>query len=478
MVFGLNRQDMWHEWLLARCKEIQDKPDFHLDLWFRGAGKSSIITLGKTIQDILDSHGDEPNSLWEHPPTFGIFACTRPLAKQFLAQIKREFEQNVLLRDMFPDIIWDRPHTESPSWSIDGGLVLKRNNNPKEATVEAWGVVEGQPTSKHFDVLIFDDMVTIENVRSTAMIQKTTQSWELALNLGSKNSKIRYIGTRYHYADTYKVMLDRKAAIPRVHPATDNGLMDGKSVFLSEEQLAQKRREQGPYAFSSQMLLNPVADNAQGFKRDWLRYYTYNNHDGMNVYITVDPANEKKETSDYTVMIVIGLAEDNNMYLLDMVRDRLSLTERANCLFNLHRRYRPLSVGYEKYGMQADLDYINMLMSQRNYHFHVVPLGGIIAKVDRIRRLIPYFEQGRVFIPDVLHKTDYQGRTQNLAEIFVEQEFLNFPVAEHDDMLDALARVLDADLDICWPMIQGESKPVDRWARAFNESSAATGWSA
>ena len=32
-------------------------------------------------------------------------------------------------------------------WSLDGGLVVKRKSNPKEATVEAWGLVDSQPTS-------------------------------------------------------------------------------------------------------------------------------------------------------------------------------------------------------------------------------------------------------------------------------------------------------------------------------------------
>jgi len=63
-------------------------------------------------------------------------------------------------------------------------------------------------------------------------------------------------------------------------------------------------------------------------------------------------------------MSVIGLSSDNNMYLLDAVRDRLSLRERGDCIFSLHRRWRPLGVGYERYEMMADIEYLRQRMAE------------------------------------------------------------------------------------------------------------------
>ena len=93
----------------------------------------------------------------------------------------------------------------------------------------------------------------------------------------------------------------------------------------------------------------------------------------MNIYLLVDPANEKKKTSDYTVMEVIGLAPDNNYYLIDAIRDRLNLTERTEKLFQFHRKYRPLKTGYEKYGMQSDIEHMKYVMEQKNYRFDITP---------------------------------------------------------------------------------------------------------
>ena len=52
------------------------------------------------------------------------------------------------------------------------------------------------------------------------MIRKVTDAWGLSRNLTMEGGRTRYIGTRYHYNDTYGTMMDRKAAQPRIHPAT------------------------------------------------------------------------------------------------------------------------------------------------------------------------------------------------------------------------------------------------------------------
>ncbi len=84
----LKRKDAVNQWILDRCKEVEESPDGHLDLWSRGHYKSTIITFAKTIQDILASHGDNPLPKWNGVEiTVGIFSCTRPIAKQFLAQL-------------------------------------------------------------------------------------------------------------------------------------------------------------------------------------------------------------------------------------------------------------------------------------------------------------------------------------------------------------------------------------------------------
>ena len=451
--YGCRRKDLERPWFWERCNEVQVDSNEHLDLWAREHGKSSIITFGLTIMDILASHGDDPLAEWEGiEPTFGIFSHTRPIAKGFLRQIKREFESNVLLQEWFPDVLWANPQKESPKWSEDDGIVVRRKGNPKESTVEAWGLVDGQPTGKHFFVLVYDDVVVRESVTTPDMIKKTTEAMELSYNLGIDDGLRRAAGTRYHYNDTYRTVIERGTFAIRKHTATRDGLVDGEPVLWSRETLIEKRRDMGPYTFACQIMLDPKADDTQGFKREWLCHY----HDakkgaGLNKYILVDPASSRKASADYTSMWVVGLGGDENMYVFDIVRDRLSLTERADRLMQLHRKWRPREVRYEQYGLQADIEHIKDRMERENYRFTIKEVAGRVAKADRIKRLVPIFEQKRMWLPDALYVTNREGRSENLVEVFIEQEYLAFPVGAHDDMLDALARIAEPEMPLSWP---------------------------
>lgn len=463
--FGLGRKDVERQWLFDRCREVQSSANGHLDLWARDHYKSTIITFAATIQSILASHGEGSQGREE---CIGIFSHTRPIAKGFLRQIKYEFERNTLLKALFDDVLWEKPEKDAPKWSEDDGIIVKRKGNPKEATLEAWGLVDGQPIGKHFTGMVFDDVVTRESVNTPEMIQKTTEALELSFNLGSQGSEWRrMIGTRYHFNDTYKTMLDRGTFKPRIYTATADGSVDGEPVLLSKEALATKRRDMGPYTFSAQMLLNPVADNSQGFKRDWLKFYegTPESVSGTNNYMLVDAANGKRPSNDYTAIWIVGLGQDGHYYILDIVRDRLNLTERAQTVIKLHRKWKPKQVRYERYGLMADIQHIKHLQAEQTYRFEIVEVGGAMPKNDRIKRLIPLFEQGKVLLPHTLHKTDAEGRVRDLVNDFIEQEYAPFPVAVHDDMADALSRIAEPDLPLIWPKGGEDEKPKrDRYA--------------
>lgn len=455
LVIACKRRDLMHQWLYDRCREVEACPDGYIDLWPREFYKSTIITFGMTIKDILN----DPEE------TTGIFSFTRPIAKAFLSQIKRELEMNTFLKDLFPDVLYQDPEKDAPKWSLDDGICVRRTNNPKEQTVEAWGLVDSQPTSKHFNKLVYDDVVTLLSVSTPEMIEKTTQSWAMSLNLAGdrgeegaanfKPCKKRYSGTRYHMNDTYKVIIERKEVLPRIYYPTDIGKEDidvkGKPVYRSIDWLRNKRKG-GPYMYGSQYLQNPLADRVMGFKAGWLLYYpVLKNHENWNYYLIVDPASAKKK-SDFSVFLVIGLAPDNNYYLIDGCRDRLNLTERCEKLFYFHRKWPIKRVGYEQYGMQADIEHIQYRQGEEGYRFHIEPLAGNAVKEDRIRKLVPIFEQGRFYLP---HRLLYKTKEEKLCDLTADfvSEYIDFPVSANDDILDDAARIVDEKLGAVFPKL-------------------------
>jgi len=442
LYYILGRKDISHQWLFERCREVQASPDGHLDLWFRDGYKSSIITFGKTIQDILR----DPNI------TVAFFACTRPIAKAFLRQIKLEFEGNDRLKSLFPDVLYSNPKKESPKWSEDDGIIVKRSANPKEATLEAWGVVDGQPTSKHFQLIVYDDMVTREFVATPDMIKKVNGAWELSRNLSTANGRVRYIGTRYHYNDTYQLIMDRKAAKPRIYTATDDDTPEGNPVLWTRKVLLEKMREMGTYVAAAQLFQNPRMKSMAGIDVNDLRYWPADHFKDLNIILLVDPANEKNKRSDYTAIVIIGVGADENYYVVDMIRDKLGPTEKSNVLFKLHRSYRPIFVGYEKYGMQSDIGNYEERMERENYRFKITPLGGPVGQDDRIiSGLKPIIEANRLWLPDRCMHQNYLGELVVNTKVFVNDEVRLYPFAPHQDILDILSRIADPDVKFARP---------------------------
>ena len=150
-------------------------------------------------------------------------------------------------------------------------------------------------------------------------------------------------------------------------------------------------------------------------------------------------------------MWVLGLAADGNVYMVDGIIDRLSLTQRADKLFELHKKHKPMQVRYERYGMMGDIAHIKSEMEHRQYRFKVTEVAGAVEKNARIRRLIPWFEGGRIWFPQALNYVDVQGNQHELTSELIEVEYATFPVGRFDDGMDCLARLDEPSLTLPWP---------------------------
>lgn len=467
----LGRPDAIHPWIYARCREVEAEPDGMLDIWAREHYKSSLVTFAGSIQEIIL----DPNI------TIGIFSHTKGISRKFFTLIKEELETNKRLKGLFPEIFWQDPKKEAPRWSEEKGIVVRRDSNAKEATIEAWGLVDGQPTSAHFALRIYDDVVTRESVFTPEQIKKTTEAWELSDNLGARQAngmpgRAWHAGTRYHFGDTYNAILERKALKPRIHPATDDGTPNGEPVLLTPEAWAEKKKTQGPAQIACQMLCNPAAGTEAMFRKEHLRF-TGIRPGTLNIYIMADPASSKKKGSDATAIAVIGVDAARNKYLLDGYRHKMNLQERWIALSGLRKHWRSqpgiqaVHVGYERYGMRSDLEYFEEKMQAGTDSFEITELAwpneGGGSKADRVQRLYPDFAHGKFYLSmqtdgetanqrrmiadsqpwRILKPTkrrDHEGNVYSLNKHFLD-EYLVFPFSVHDDLLDACSRLYDMD---------------------------------
>lgn len=411
------RKDADHPWLYERIREFEAAPDGYLDLWARDHYKSTIITFAGTIQEILR----DPEI------TIGVFSHTRPIATNFVRQIKVEFESNGVLQDLFPFI---RPPKgiDSRPWG-ESMLCVKRQGNAKEQTLEAWGIVQGQPTSKHFNLRIYDDLVTPESVTGPEMIEKTTNAFVLSENLGTRGGRARAIGTRYHHNDTYAELIEREVFKPRVYPATHDGTTKGTPIFLTQEELERKLRTMGSYIFGCQMLQSPSPDEGAIFQRPWLRYWKVLPTKFDRVLISMDCAFKDKLDSDFVVAQAWGqLGAD--AYLFDQIRGKWDFVETVKQFLNFTRKHPAAQTKL----IEDKANGPAVIASLKHEIPGIIPVEPFGSKTARAYAVSPYFESGNVYLPHASicpWVVDY------------ERELLQFPVVTNDDQVDTTTQLLN-----------------------------------
>ena len=454
--YGLRRDDVEHQWILDRCKEVQAAPDGHLDLWAREHYKSTIITFGLTIQDILRSHGNDRSHPLGDEITTCILSHNRPTAKSFLKQIKVELENNRLIQSWYPDVLWRDPRKHAPKWSEDEGIIVKRESNPKEATVEAYGLVDGMPTGKHYHLLVYDDVVTERSVTTPAMITKTTAMFALSTNLGREHGAKRYIGTRYDSDDTYQSMLDNRIATPRIYPATDNGEMGGNPVLMSSEYLEEKRR-MGNYIFSCQMLQNPVPSEDAYFDMSEVQRFDLADAPSLISRYLVSDYAVTEDGGDWTVHGVIGVDADLEWWILDWWRGQTRSDVWVSSAIDLIQLHAPEMWIEEKGVILRSVEpFLTTEMRDRRAYIRREGIGVHANKAARARSTQARVQMGMLHVPHDVPWAD---------DLLIEMK--RFPFTTVDDQVDVLSL-----FGLACDKIYGPMAPEPQPSRQYNSGMA------
>lgn len=355
---------MNHPFAVEKCQMVKNGPQSDtLDVWARGHLKSSILTQYETIQYIVN----DPEMC------HCIFSYSKPAAEKHLLGIKEAFQKEIMLA-CFPDICYERT-SDSPSWSLQGGIRVKRNSSSrKEHTVQAFGLIEGMPTGGHWDRLVFDDIETEDLARSGDQIQLLIRAFDMAQSFGMPHKTwIRAIGTYYTHCGLLTDLRDReyddgeKMYIYRKFPATEDGTKKGKLVFMSEEKW---RKERVLSSCNSQYLCDPtptedIVLDFNMFKPIEPRFLPSN----RLKFVIVDPAGDDAITkgndndpwgiccvSVKPFMNELGLSE---IYIEDVISEKMELNTAVDAAVGLYiRNGRIVGLGVERVGTDSTYEHI------------------------------------------------------------------------------------------------------------------------
>lgn len=349
--------------------------------------------------------------------------------------------------------------------------------NTKHGHRQSQGM-RGRVTGKRGDAMIIDDPHDAKGTESDIQRREILDAWDNAWSSRVNNintSPIILIMQRLHVDDLTGHLLEKSKqnwchlCIPMYYDPeltfdagkdlgrpelNDPRTEEGELLFpqrFSKAALEEQEESLGPYGVAGQFQQRPSPKGGGELRKEWLCFYNSTDDRRGNKFILVDPAGERKQGQqggrDNSAMGVLMIGDDGNIYLLDAYRDRLNLVERTEILFDWHRKYRPIFVGYESYGMQNDIAHIQSEMELTDYRFKITELRGTLSKNDRIRRLVAPFAAGRIWLPRHLWKTSrVSAKPVDLIKSFVEEEYETFPAGKHDDFLDMLARLEDEEV--------------------------------
>ena len=227
---------------------------------------------------------------------------------------------------------------------------------------------------------------------------------------------------------------------------------NGKAVWNEQfplKKLEQKRREfieAGKIDKFAQEYLNDARDVASAtFQMDKIQNHNYEfiNNNGfaclrndtqiipINVYMGVDLAHTATKSSDYQVIMVMGIDAHKNRYVIDYFHDKIPAFDMPKKIMEFAKKYVPIKrVAVETVGAQEMVrDMVERIATSE-------------------KRLLPGINKG-VRPPHGIKKEDRLemslGSIVNSKKLFVRKEhtelvdeLFQFPKGRHDDLLDGL----------------------------------------
>ncbi len=439
----------------------------------RGHAKSTLCSLIYPLHRIL--FGEEKFVL--------LISESEMQSKYLLESIGDEIEYNEKLQYFFGDRmgdVWGKEEKEIiTGFNKDGSpsgvcKIMVRGTGQKVRGLK-YGAY--RPT-----LTIIDDGEGDGNAATVDQRDKFRRWIDTAVVPGSDDGKIVFVGTIID-EDAYLNRIGGSRAFDKhgekivkgwkslfyqaILQETENNqfVSSGQEIYKNEEPMVlwpdrrpyswlqekkEEARSKGDIAYFFQEYQNiPMDDSFRVFKRDDIQYYKGDyvhkggidflsmEEDGkriqkpVNIFLGVDPASSENVKANYTVVMVIGVDIDNNIYIIDYFRGQVAPMDGAQRILELADIYHPKFVNIEETGHVMLADYLFRVSKKTGRFLHINTKKAIQKKFYRIKQMQPMFASKSVFLKEEQHE--------------LEQELLGFK--EHGtstkDTLDALRWAMD-----------------------------------
>lgn len=413
----------------------------------------------------------------KHPNTTIMYvSATSNLAEKQLKAIK-DILSSKIYRKFWPEMLHPdegkREKWTNNEFSVDHPK--RKEEGVRDPTVWATGVT-GTQTGMHSDVVVYDDLVVPENAYTMEGRRQVASKYSQMASIANPGSLKWVVGTRYHPKDIYKDLQDMVVPVftkegeltgkvaPRYEiferQVEDQG--DGYGEFLWPRQ---QRKDGSWFGFNAQVLAeirteyidkgqfkaqyynDPSDEDSAGIKRDSWEYYDrkhiqrrgpnwFFKDKRLNVVAAVDFAFSRAKKADWTAVVVVGIDEDSNCFVLDIDRFKTDIIgEYFEAVEASWTKWQFKTIRLEvTVAQQAVVQELKQRLRDE----------GILVKIDEFR---PTRHEGNkeerlasILEPRYGSQKMYHYRGGNCQILEEELVSRNPP---HDDVKDALAAAID-----------------------------------
>lgn len=397
---------------------------------FRGSAKSTLISLIFPIWAVI---GKPQYKL------IVILGQTQEQARVYLNNIKREFEENELLKkDLGPF------QEVTDEWRNISLVIPKYGAKIMAASTEQ--AVRGLRFKEHRpDLIILDDLEDVESVKTKENRDKLFSIiMSNIIPMGDLHTRLFFIGTRLHN-DALIVRLkkaiesNQMKGLFRSYPLLDkdkNIAWPGKFPNLDAvEELRTSLPDK--VAWHQEYLLEVIDDETQVIRQEWIK--TYKDLPPMNkilkyrfTVISVDPAFSQKDSADYTGIVtanVYGYDKDTKIYIRrEWYNKRFTVDELTNTVKELT----------ELLGEPADVRVV-------------------VEEVAAQTMLTDIFEEANIYVDgfkphstDKRHRLAVAGKYMQSGQVLfpelgaepISEQILGYGSERHDDLMDAFSQLV------------------------------------
>jgi len=325
-----------------------------------------------------------------------------------------------------------------------------------------------------FKLGILDDPIGDDSEAFSEAYRRRLWNWYLTSYRSRKNADARILltVTRWHEDDLPGRLLARMAEDARADqwtvlrlPALAEGgkerhprdpRKEGEPIWPARagqfdlDGIMADRASMLPFQFQALMQQRPTAAEGAQFKTEWFGSWVddgvcYRTRDGKLInraacwrLTVLDPASSQSSSSDYTAIGTFAVSPGGDIFLLDMVRERLTIEQIAPRLRSVWDLYRPLYVAVEGVGFQKAIgSTVRQLLPNVDVRL-VEPQGK--TKLVRAVPAIIRAQAGKVHLP---------SPAPNWVRIFLEEAAAFTGIDDlHDDQIDTLAYAVQLAGDI------------------------------